>query len=193
MSSIGTGGSTPAGGGSILPGGHAPGAALTVNPMLAEVVALADWFGHPDNNVFDGMALTSFPANLNNCNPAFTMATLVSVKPTAPLAFLGLFPSTSTPHGLTCFLLFPCACPCILGALSPFDTGLYAFSDEVAGGSNPTVGFPDMAFDPHNNATRITISDNPNGFLGALNNYGGSLLPILASGAMDTIDVMFLS
>ena len=44
-----------------------------------------------------------------------------------------------------------------------------------------------MAFDPHNDTTMITIPNDPNGFIGALNNHGGSLLPILAS--VDTKDV----
>ena len=39
----------------ILPGGDAPGAAPTVNPTLAEVATLADWFGHPETSVFNGM------------------------------------------------------------------------------------------------------------------------------------------
>ena len=85
--------------------------------------------------------------------------------------------------------MFPCACPRILGTLSPFDTGLCAYSNKVAGGSSPTVGFPDAAFDPHNDVTMITIPNNPNGFMGALNNHGGNLLPILASDATDTKDV----
>ena len=88
---------------SIPPGGHAPGTALMVTPMLDEVVTFADWFGHPDNNIFDGVSLTSLPANLTNYNPATPMATCVSLKPMAPLAFLKLFLSASAAHGLTHF------------------------------------------------------------------------------------------
>ena len=154
----------------------------TLNPTLAEVTILADWFEHPNNNIFDGMTLTSLPAKLINHNPAVTMATLVSLEPMAPLAFLGLFLSVSAPQGLMHLLMFPRACPCILGSLSPFDTGLYAYSDKVAGNSSPTVGFPAMALDPHNEATMITIPDDPNGYFGTLNNHSGSfylfLLPV---------------
>ena len=190
MSGTGTEGSAPVGGsGGILPGGHAPGTAFVANPMLAKVATLEGWFGHSNNDVFDGMALTSLPANLASCNPAATMATLVSFEPTAPLVFLGLFPSTSTPQGLTHLLIVPCVCPWILGTLSPFDAGLCAYSNKVAGGSSPTVGFSDVAFDPHNTTTMITIPDNPNGYSGTLNYHGGSLLPLLASGTVDTKDV----
>ena len=73
MSSAGTGGGARAGGGGIPPGGHAPGTAHTANPALAEVATLADWFGHPNDNVFDGMALMSLSTNLTTCNPAVTM------------------------------------------------------------------------------------------------------------------------
>ena len=107
------------------------------NPTLDEVATLADWFGHPDNNIFDGMTLTS----LNTYNPAVTMATLVSLKPMAPLAFLGLFPSAGALHRFARLLMFPWACPCILGTLSLFDTGLCAYSNKVAGGSSPMVSF----------------------------------------------------
>ena len=51
------------------------------------------------------------------------------------------------------------------------------------------MGFPDTAFDPHNNATIITIHNDPNSFIGALNNHSGNLLPIPASSAMNTKDV----
>ena len=85
--------------------------------------------------------------------------------------------------------MFPCACPCILGAPSPFNAGLFAYSDKVVGGSSPTVEFPAMAFDPHNNNIMITIPDNRNGYFGTLNNHGGGLLPLLASGTLDTKDV----
>ena len=68
--------------------------------------------------------------------------------------------------------MFPWACPHLLGTPSPFDTGLYAYSDEVAGGLSPIVGFPDTAFNPHNDATMITILDDPNRFIGALNTHG---------------------
>ena len=70
MSSAGTGGGAPTGGGGILPGGHTPSAAGAVNPALDQVVAFVDRFGHPDNDIFDGMTLTSVPVNLDNCNPA---------------------------------------------------------------------------------------------------------------------------
>ena len=93
MSSAGTGDSTPAVGGGIPPGRPAPDTAPAVNPMLAEVTTLVDWFRHPNNNVFDGMALTSLPANLVNCNPAAAMETVVSLEPTALLVFLGLLTS----------------------------------------------------------------------------------------------------
>ena len=136
-----------------------------------------------------GVALTSLPVNLVNCNPATAMATLVSLKPAAPLGFLGLFPSASTPQGLARFLMFPCACPHVLGTPSPFDMGLFAYSEEVTGGSSPVVGFPAVAFDPHNDATMITIPDNPDGYFGTLNNQGGSLLPLFASGTFNTKDV----
>ena len=193
MSSTGTGGGAPVGGsGGILPGGPAPGTGPLVNPTLDKVTTLADWFGHPDNDIFDGVALTSVPVNLASYNPATTMATLVSLEPMAPLVFLRLFPLASATPGLTCLLMFPHACPCILGTPSPFDTGLFAYSNEVMGGSCPTVGFLTMAFNPHNDSTMITIPDNLNGFFGALNNHGGSLLPLLASGTADTKDTNIL-
>ena len=121
MSGTGIGGGANAGGGSSgnLPGGHAPGSAPMVNPTLAEVATLVDWFGHPNNNIFDGMALTSLPVNLINCSPVVTKAALISLKPTAPLAFFGLFLSVSTPQGLMHLLMFPGACPCIFGTPSP--------------------------------------------------------------------------
>ena len=187
MSSAGTGGGAPVGSG-ILPGGPAPGTGPTVNPVLDKVAALVDWFGQLNNNIFDGMALTSVLINLADCNPAIAMVSLVSLKPLALLAFLGFFPLASVPQGLTRFLMFPCTCPRVLGALSPFDTGCFAHSNKVVGGSCPTMGFPTMAFDPHLDATMITIEDNPNGFFGALNNHGGSLLPLLASVTVDTKD-----
>ena len=188
MSSTGMGGSAPVGGGGILPGRPSPDSGPTVNPMLAEVAALAEWFGHPDNDIFDEMALTRFPVNLVNSDPATAIATLISLKPMAPLAFLGLFPSESSPQGLTHVLMFPHACPRILGAPSPFNTGLVAHSDEVTDSSSPTVGFPAVAFDPHNDATMVTIPDDPNGCFGALNNHSGSPLPLLASNTVDTKD-----
>ena len=58
MSSAGTGGCAPTGGSSIPPGRHAPGTALTANPTFDQVVTFLDWFGHPDNDIFDGMTLT---------------------------------------------------------------------------------------------------------------------------------------
>ena len=85
--------------------------------------------------------------------------------------------------------MFPRACPCLLRMPSPFDTGLHAFSDKVAGGTSPTVVFPDTAFHPHNDASMITIPDDRNGFIGSLNTHGGSLLPLLASGTVDTKDI----
>ena len=88
--------------------------------------------------------------------------------------------------------MFSCACLRILGTLSPFDTGLFACSDKVAGGSSPAVGFPAMTFDPHNNATMITILDDPNGCFGTLNNHSGSLLLLFASGTVDTKDINIL-
>ena len=156
MSSAGTGSGAPLGG--ILPGGGAPGTVVMVNPALDHVIAFLDWFRHADNDIFDGISLTDVPANLATYNPNATMTALVSLKRTAPLAFLGLFPSSGGPHGLTRILMFPHACPRLLGMPSPFDTGLCAFSDEVAGGASFTVVFPDMAFHPHNDATVITIS-----------------------------------
>ena len=80
----------------------------------------------------------------------------------------------------------------ILGNPSPFNTHLHAHSDEVVGGSGPTVGFPDVAFDPHNKATMITVLDDPNGHFGVLNNHGGSLLPLLAPDAVDAKEVNIL-
>ena len=154
MSGAGTGGRAPSGsGGGIQRGRHAPGTAGAVNPMLDQVVALLDWFGHPDNDIFDGMLLTDVHANLNNCDSTTTMTALVSLQPTAPLVFLGLFPSARVPHGLAHLLLFPRACPRLLGMLSPSDAELHTFSDKVAGGSSPAVVFLDAAFNAHNDAT----------------------------------------
>ena len=90
MSSAGTGGCAPTGGSSIPPGRHAPGTALTANPTFDQVVTFLDWFGHPDNDVHNGVSPKNLPANLNNCNPAAAMATLVSREPMVPLAFLRL-------------------------------------------------------------------------------------------------------
>ena len=123
------------------------------------------------------------------------MTTLVSLEPMVPLAFLGLFLASGAPHGLTRLLMFPRACPRLLGTPSPFDAGLHAFSDKVKGGASPMVVFPDTAFHPHNDATMITIPDNSNGFIGSLNTHGGSLLPLLASGLADTknVNVSFMT
>ena len=87
------------------------------------------------------MALMSLPVNLTTYNPAVTMATLVSLKSMAPLAFLGLFPTAGAPHGLSRLLMFPCACPHILSIPTPFDVGLHSYSDKVAGSSSPWWGF----------------------------------------------------
>ena len=149
MSSTGTGGRAPAGSG-IVPGGHAPG---TAPVLLDEAVAFWDWFGHPNNCAFDGVSLLELPINLNNCNPTTAMTTLISLKLTVPLAFLGLFPSAGAPHGLTHLLLFHCSCLRVLGTPSLFNNGLQAHSDEVAGGSSLTVGFPNTAFNPHDATT----------------------------------------
>ena len=165
----------------------------TVDPTLDQVITFAAWFGHANNDIFDRVSLMDVPANLAAYDPNATMTTLVSLEPTVPWAFLGLFPSSGAPHGLTCLLMFPCACPHLLGMPSPFDTGLHAFSDKVVGGASPTVVFPDTAFHPHNDATTITIADDPNGFIGLLNTYGGSLLPLLTSGMADTKDVNIFS
>ena len=189
MSGTGTRSGAPLGGGNILPGGNAPGGMAAANPTLDQVITFLDWFGHADNDIFDGVSLTEVPANLAACDPTAAMTTLVSLKPTAPLAFLGLFPSSGAPHGLTCLLTFPWDCPRLLGMPSPFDAGLCAFSDRVAGRASPTVVFPDTAFYPHNDATMITIPDDPNGFIDLLNIHGGSLLPLLASGTADAKDV----
>ena len=86
----------------------------------------------------------------------------------------------------SCFLVLVRAS--LVPCQSPFDAGLFAHSDKVTHGSSPTVGVPAMAFDPHNNATMITVPDNPNGCFGTLNNCSGSSLPLLASGTMDTRD-----
>ena len=51
--------------------------------------------------------LTSLPANLVNCDPAVAVATLVSLEPAAPLAFLGHFLSVGAPQGLVRLLVFP--------------------------------------------------------------------------------------
>ena len=178
------------GSGGIPPGRPVPGTGGAVNPALDQVIALVDWFGHPDNNIFDGMTPTSVPVILDNCNPAATMTALVSLKPTAPLAFLGLFLSAGAPHGLTRLLMFPWASPRLLDTPSPFNTGLCAHSDKVAGGLSPIFGFPDTAFNPHNNATMITIPDDPNRFIRALNTHGGTLLPLSASGTADAKDTI---
>ena len=115
MSSTGIGGGANAGGSSSgnLPGGHAPGSAPMVNPTLAEVATLVDWFGHPNNNIFDGMALTSLPVNLINCSPVVTKAALISLKPAAPLAFFWTFPvckhpsrTYAPPHVSWCLSLY---------------------------------------------------------------------------------------
>ena len=88
-----TGGGAPGGSGVGIPlGRDTTGAVPAVTPALAEDIAFLDWFGHPDNNDFDGTSLSDVPANLNNCDPANTMTTLISLEPMAPLAFLGLFP-----------------------------------------------------------------------------------------------------
>ena len=55
-------------------------------------------------------------------------------------------------------------------------------------GFSPTVGFPNAAFNLHNNATMMTVPDDPNRFIGALDNHGGNLLPILTSGTANTKD-----
>ena len=132
------------------------------------------------------MTLTSVPVNLNTYDPTSTMTALVSLEPMAALAFLGLFPSAGATHKLRHLLMFPRACPCLLRILSPFDTGLYAYFDEVAGGPSPMVRFLDMAFNPHNDTTMITVPDNPNGFSGALNTHGGTFLPLLTFSTTDT-------
>ena len=36
----------------MVPGRHTSGTALVVNLVLDKVVTLADWFGHPDSNIF---------------------------------------------------------------------------------------------------------------------------------------------
>ena len=165
MPSAGTGSGAPLGGGGIPPGGSAPGSTATVNPTLDQVITFSDWFGHADNDIFDGVSLTNVPANLATYDPTAAMTTLVSLKPMAPLAFFGLFLSSRAPHGLTHLLMFPRACPRLLGMPSPFDAGLHTFSDKVTGGASPAVVFPDMAFNPHNDASMITIPDDPNEFI----------------------------
>ena len=82
--------SSRTGGQRFLSGGHAPGTALMANPALEQIIFSVDWFGHPDNDVHNGVSPKNLPANLNNCNPAAAMATLVSREPMVPLAFLRL-------------------------------------------------------------------------------------------------------
>ena len=97
MASAGTGGRAAVGGsGIILPGRHTPDAVPVLTPALNKVVALSGWFGHPDNDNFNGVSLSELPVNFANCNPAAAMTTLVSLEPMVPVAFLGLFPSNTT-------------------------------------------------------------------------------------------------
>ncbi|MEA3642885.1 MAG: hypothetical protein VBE63_23515 [Lamprobacter sp.] len=155
---------------------------------LDECGTFAEWFSHPTNDHFDGTNLVTVadPATWNAATVGYTVFNMADG---VPLAFVGLFyDGAHLNTGTTRLLMFPKTFPSTLRGATPYDRRVYAFVDEVGGGTAPTVQFPVDAFTlATNNATVVPL--DPNDLVTDMNAHANELNVRLVAAAGTTQDV----
>ena len=138
-------------GGSILPGGHAPGTAPTATPTLAEVVTFLDWFGHPNNNDCDSVSLSDlsisvcpcliFPSTLtmqsHQCNDDTCFSQAHGALGISWIVFKCKHPAWIDTPPFVPMCLSPCPCTLLLLALVSLLSLMKSLEDQV-----PWLRFP---------------------------------------------------
>ncbi|HKK56614.1 hypothetical protein [Marinobacter sp.] len=122
-------------------------------------------------------------------NGSSTGTTIYNMEEGSPLAFVGLFPDAShVGTGATRLLMFPKTFPTTLRGSTPYDGKVYAFVDEVGGGTAPTVTFPTAPFAlPTNDATIVPA--DPAAFVTSMSGHNNPLNTRLTATAGTTQDV----
>ena len=101
-----------------------------------------DWFGHPTNDHFDGSDMMTV-ASTGAWDGDVVTASVLNLIEGTPLAFVGLFPDPGHPAtGTTRLIMFPKTYPASFRGANPYAGRTFAFIDEVASGTAPSVCFP---------------------------------------------------